>query len=60
LSKNAAASLVDADPGNFSKMLQGKRGPGRSLAARIKQEWGTEIEWWDEQVELPPADPEAT
>ena len=49
ISQNSAAELVGADSGNFSKLLRDpKRGPGRELAIRIKTEFGTEIEWWDE------------
>lgn len=62
LSQNAAAELVGADSGNFSKILRAEKKPGRSLAARCRAEFGTELEWWDEPYEVaavPEPGPEA-
>ena len=50
--QNGAAELVGCDTGNFSKILQGKRYPGRKLAARIKRRFRTNPEWFDD----PPAE----
>jgi plasmid maintenance system antidote protein VapI len=50
-SQNAAAAATGCDTGNFSKILQGKRLPGRTLATKIKQVFGTEPEWFDEPAQ---------
>jgi len=55
-SQNAAAALVECDTGNFSKILKGDgRSPGRALAIRIKEHFGTEPQWFDEPAEEPAA-----
>lgn len=50
LSQNAAAALVGADSGHFSRILRGEAKPGRALAGRIKEKFGTELSRWDESV----------
>jgi hypothetical protein len=53
-SQNGAAGRVDCDTGNFSKILRGERLPGRAVSAKIRQEFGTEPEWFDEEEKSAP------
>lgn len=60
LSINAAAELVGADGGTFSKILRevDKRKPGRALASRILSEFGISPSLWDEPTDEPAPNPE--
>lgn len=56
LSQNDAAAAVECDSGNFSRILNGQRGPGRALAVRIASRFGVPVERWDEPAsDAPPA-----
>jgi hypothetical protein len=51
LKQNDAARLVSCDSGNFSRLLTlDNRTPGRALASRIREVFGTAIESWDEKI----------
>lgn len=54
-SQNAAAGEVGCDTGNFSKILQGERAPGRVVSHNIFQKFGTEPAWFDQPSEEPAA-----
>jgi hypothetical protein len=54
-SQNAAAAEVDCDSGNFSKILRGERAPGRVIAHKILEKFGTEPELFDKPIEEPAA-----
>jgi plasmid maintenance system antidote protein VapI len=46
LSQNAAAAEVGCDSGNFSKILAGKKLPGRDLTLRIAKRFKVSGELW--------------
>lgn len=46
LSQNAAAAAVGCDSGNFSKILSGKKRPGRDLTLRIAKRFKVDGELW--------------
>lgn len=46
------ARELDDDAGKVAKLLYGERKPGRALALRLRDTFGTPIEAWDEP--LPP------
>jgi hypothetical protein len=51
LKQNDAARLVSCDSGNFSRLLTlDNRTPGRALASRIREVFGTPLELWDEKI----------
>jgi transcriptional regulator with XRE-family HTH domain len=57
LSQNDAAAAVECDSGNFSRILSGKKLPGRALAVRIAARFGVPVERWDEPAtDAPPDD----
>jgi len=44
----------------MSRVLAGKRLPGRALAGQAQRAYGIPITWWDEEVSAKPADIEKT
>lgn len=60
ISVNAAAKLVGADSGTFSKILrhEGRRKPGRALAFEIFRVFGVSPTLWDDAVPDEPANPD--
>jgi hypothetical protein len=44
----------------MSRVLAGKRLPGRGLAGQAQRAYGIPIAWWDEEVSSKPADLEKT
>lgn len=51
LGQNEAARKVEADTGNFSRILSGKALPGRKIAANIRREFGVEPDLFDQVAE---------
>lgn len=51
LGQNDAARRVEADSGNFSRILKGAALPGRKVAANIFREFGVASELFDKEQE---------
>jgi hypothetical protein len=47
LGQNEAAERVNADSGNFSRILRGASKPGRTVSANIWREFGVAAELFD-------------
>lgn len=50
LGQNDAARRVEADSGNFSRIVNGTALPGRKVAANILREYGIASELFDQQI----------
>lgn len=50
VSANEAGKIVSAPTGGMSRLLAGKRKPGRKLAASIESALGVPVESWDQDL----------
>lgn len=51
LGQNDAARRVEADSGNFSRIIKGTALPGRKVAANIQREFGVASDLFDKAPE---------